>query len=109
MKKMFFAISLAAIIGFSGHLLAYPDEAIERFAVSAMEINDLHQNQQQAMHQASPQEQEQIRQQMMDEAAGIIQDQGLSVDQYNEMSNRIQQDPEMMEQVQEVILDITQR
>lgn len=109
MKKSIYALTLSVLLVFSGHALAVSDQMLERFAVSVLEINEMHQEFQHTMQQASPQEQEQVREQLKAEATNVIKDQGLSVEEYNELSHQLQNDPEMTQRFQSIIQDVTQR
>lgn len=80
------------------------EEDLERFALAAIEVQRINQIYAPQVQQAqSPDEQQQIRQQANQEAAQAVQEVGLSVEQYNDISRLAVQDPQVAERVNEYI------
>jgi hypothetical protein len=83
---------------------AASDKEIQAFAAAASEVRQLNQKwvpKVQAAAQEGPDAEQKTRQQAMAEITQAVQKKGLSVDQYNNMVELAQTDPEVQRKVQE--------
>jgi hypothetical protein len=80
------------------------EEDLQRFALAAIEVQRVNQTFAPQLQQAqSPDEQQQIRQQANQAAAQAVQEVGLTVEQYNDISRLAVQNPQVAEQVNSYI------
>lgn len=81
-----------------------PDEQqLESFVVATVRIIDIQQQAQQQMAAAEPEQQEQVRAQAMQEIVAAVENEGLSVDEYNGIVQQVENDPELGQTVQQRI------
>lgn len=72
------------------------DESLQAYAMAVLEINRIQTDMQPQIDGAgSQQEAEQLRRQARDQMVEAIQDQGLSIEQYNEINTMARQDTEV--------------
>jgi len=77
-------------------------EQIQAFAAAMVEVQQLGQEWTQKMQQTEDQEElSQMQQQAQEEMMGAIEDQGMTVEEYNEIATAAQQDQELAQQIQQ--------
>ncbi|KPQ26138.1 MAG: hypothetical protein HLUCCA13_00170 [Halomonas sp. HL-48] len=81
----------------------FSDEELEQFAEASQEIATISQEYTERLQEADDESaQEEVRTEANDRMIEVVEDSGLDVDTFNEIGQTIQQDPEMMERVQEM-------
>jgi len=81
----------------------FSDEELEQFAEASQEIATISQDYTERLQEADDESaQEEVRTEANDRMIEVVEDSGLDVDTFNEIGQTIQQDPEMMERVQEM-------
>jgi len=81
----------------------FSDEELEQFAEASQEIATISQEYTERLQEAEDESaQEEVRTEANDRMIEVVEDSGLDVDTFNEIGQTIQQDPEMMERVQEM-------
>lgn len=79
---------------------SFSDAELQTFAEAAMEVQQINQEYQPQMQQAqTPEEQQSIREEATEKMVEIIEQKGLSVEQYNEIASAAQSDPETAEKI----------
>lgn len=81
------------------------DEQLESFVVATVRIINIQQQAQQQMEAAEPEQQEQVRTQALQEIVAAVENEGLSVDEYNGIVQQVENDPELGQTVQQRIQD----
>ncbi len=77
------------------------NEQLETYAVAALEVHKINQNYQPLISQAgSPEEQKDLYDKATQEMTEAIRNNGLSVEQYNQITTAVQSNPELSDQVQ---------
>jgi hypothetical protein len=79
------------------------DEQLESFVVATVRIINIQQQAEQQMQAAEPEEQEQVRAQALQEIVTAVENEGLSVDEYNGIVQHVESDPELGQTVQQRI------
>ena len=79
------------------------DEQLESFVVATVRIINIQQQAQQQMAAVEPEEQEQVRTQALQEIVAAVENEGLSVDEYNGIVQQVENDPELGQTVQQRI------
>ena len=79
------------------------EEQLESFVVATLRIIDIQQQAQQQMEAAEPEQQEQVRAQALQEIVAAVENEGLSVDEYNGIVQQVENDPELSQTVQQRI------
>ncbi|MFB9866472.1 DUF4168 domain-containing protein [Vreelandella sulfidaeris] len=81
----------------------FSDEQLQQFADAAQEIAVISQEYTQRLQEAEDQSaQQDVRTEANDRMIQVVEDSGLDVDTFNAIGQSIQQDPEMMQRVQEM-------
>jgi hypothetical protein len=81
-----------------------PDEQqLDSFVVATVRIINIQQQAQQQMEAAEPEQQEQVRAQALQEIVAAVENEGLSVDEYNGIVQHVESDPELGQTVQQRI------
>jgi len=81
-----------------------PDEQqLESFVVATVRIINIQQQAQQQMEAAEPEQQEQVRAAALQEIVAAVENEGLSVDEYNGIVQQVESDPELGQTVQQRI------
>ncbi|MFW6076205.1 MAG: DUF4168 domain-containing protein [Hyphomicrobiales bacterium] len=80
------------------------EEQLDSFVVATAQIIGIQQQAQQQMAETEePEQQEQVRNQAMQMIVSAVEEQGLSVDEYNGIVQQVENDPELGETVQQRI------
>lgn len=80
--------------------LTVTDQTLEAYATAAVEVREINQNYRSRLDNApDPTEFNNIRKQAMTEMVDVIEKQGLSVRQYNSITERMRKDPEFADRV----------
>ena len=79
------------------------EEQLDSFVVATLRIIDIQQQAQQQMEAAEPEQQEQVRAQALQEIVAAVENEGLSVDEYNGIVQQVENDPELGQTVQQRI------
>ncbi len=79
------------------------EEQLESFVVATVRIINIQQQAQQQMEAAEAEEQEQVRAQALQEIVAAVENEGLSVDEYNGIVQQVENDPELGQTVQQRI------
>jgi hypothetical protein len=79
------------------------EEQLDSFVVATVRIINIQQQAQQQMAAAEPEEQEQVRAQALQEIVAAVENEGLSVDEYNGIVQQVESDPELGQTVQQRI------
>jgi hypothetical protein len=79
------------------------EEQLDSFVVATVRIINIQQQAQQQMAAAEPEQQEQVRAQAMQEIVAAVENEGLSVDEYNGIVQQVESDPELGQTVQQRI------
>jgi hypothetical protein len=80
------------------------EEQLESFVTATVRIISIQQQAQQQMSAtAEPEEQEQVRNQALQMIVAAVEDEGLSVDEYNGIVQQVESDPELGETVKQRI------
>lgn len=106
-------ICIAAAVGFmlGGASLAaaqeqFTDQDLQTFASAVVQIEQINMEaQQQAQAAESVEEQQQLQAEAQAQMVQVIESQGLSVEQYNEIATAVQTDPQLAEQIQQHLMD----
>ncbi|CAM3542550.1 DUF4168 domain-containing protein [Halomonas lysinitropha] len=81
----------------------FSDEQLQQFADASQEIAVISQEYTQELQAAEDEQaQQEVRMEANDEMVKVVEDSGLDVDTFNAIGQAIQQDPEMMQRVQEM-------
>ncbi|UXZ54869.1 DUF4168 domain-containing protein [Halomonas sp. 7T] len=81
----------------------FSDQQLQQFADAAQEIAVISQEYTQRLQEAEGEAaQQEVRAEANDRMIDIVEDSGLDVDTFNAIGQSIQQDPEMMQRVQEM-------
>lgn len=81
----------------------FSDQQLQQFADASQEIAVISQEYTQQLQSAEDEQaQQDVRQKANDEMVKAVQDSGLEVDTFNAIGQAIQQDPELMQRVQEM-------
>lgn len=81
----------------------FSDQQLQQFADASQEIAVISQEYTQQLQSAEDEQaQQDVRQEANDEMVKAVQDSGLEVDTFNAIGQAIQQDPELMQRVQEM-------
>ena len=81
-----------------------PDEQqLDSFVVATVRIMNIQQQAQQQMEAAEPEQQEQVRAKALQEIVAAVENEGLSVDEYNGIVQQVESDPELGQTVQQRI------
>jgi biopolymer transport protein ExbB/TolQ len=79
----------------------FSDEELKAFAGAAQQVQAINRNFQSRFQSAeSPEKRQQLQQGARQEMVSAIQEEGLSVEQYNQIAKAAQGDPDLAEQVQ---------
>lgn len=82
----------------------YDQQELKSYASARVEVQRLNQEYQPQIRAAgSPQKQQQLHQQALQQMAAAVRDQGLSVKKYNEISRAVQTNPQLASRVQSYI------
>lgn len=79
------------------------EEQLESFVVATVRIINIQQQAQQQMQAVEPEQQEQVRAQALQEIVAAVENEGLSVDEYNGIVQQVENDPELGQTVQQRI------
>jgi hypothetical protein len=79
------------------------EEQLESFVVATVRIINIQQQAQQQMQAAEPEQQEQVRAAALQEIVAAVENEGLSVDEYNGIVQQVENDPELGQTVQQRI------
>jgi len=79
------------------------EEQLDSFVVATVRIMNIQQQAQQQMQAAEPEQQEQVRAQALQEIVAAVENEGLSVDEYNGIVQQVESDPELGQTVQQRI------
>ncbi len=81
----------------------FSDEQLQQFADASQEIAVISQEYTQRLQEAGDESaQQEVRAEANDRMIEVVEDSGLDVDTFNAIGQSIQQDPEMMQRVQEM-------
>ncbi|WP_043527890.1 DUF4168 domain-containing protein [Litchfieldella xinjiangensis] len=81
----------------------FSDDQLQQFADASMEIAVISQEYTQRLQSAEEESQQQeIRMEANDKMVEVVEDSGLEVETFNAIGHAIQQDPELMQRVQEM-------
>jgi hypothetical protein len=81
----------------------FSDDQLEQFADASQEIAAVSQEYTQRLQEAENEEaQQEVRMEANEKMVEIVEDSGLDVDTFNAIGQAIQQDPELMQRVQEM-------
>jgi len=81
----------------------FSDEQLEQFAGASQEIAVISQDYTQRLQEAEDeQSQQEVRAEANDKMIEVVEDSGLDVETFNAIGQAIQQNPEMMQRVQEM-------
>ncbi|AYF34240.1 DUF4168 domain-containing protein [Halomonas sp. XH26] len=81
----------------------FSDEQLQQFADASQEIAVISQEYTQRLQEAEDENtQQEVRAEANDRMIEVVEDSGLDVDTFNAIGQSIQQDPEMMQRVQEM-------
>jgi hypothetical protein len=81
----------------------FDDEQLQQFADASQEIAVISQDYTERLQEADDEEaQQEVRTEANDKMVEVVEDSGLDVDTFNAIGQAIQQDPELMERVQEM-------
>ncbi|WP_163559890.1 DUF4168 domain-containing protein [Halomonas sp. NO4] len=82
------------------------DQQLQQFADASQEIAVISQEYTQRLQEAEDEQtQQEVRMEANDKMVEVVEDSGLDVDTFNAIGQAIQQDPEMMQRVQEMAQD----
>lgn len=82
----------------------WSEQELQSFASAAVGVDEVFARWREDIAEAeTAEEANEMQQQASEEAAGVVQDEGLSIEEYNEINQAIQADPELYEQVIELI------
>jgi len=81
----------------------FSDEQLQQFADASQEIAVISQEYTERLHSAEDEaSQQEVRMEANDKMVEVVEDSGLDVDTFNAIGQAIQQDPELMQRVQEM-------
>ncbi|MHB0777610.1 DUF4168 domain-containing protein [Halomonas sp. WWR20] len=81
----------------------FSDEQLQQFADVSQEIASISQEYTGQLQNAEDEAaQQQIRQEANDAMVGAVQDSGMSIEEFNNIGQAIQQDPQLMQRVQQM-------
>ncbi|MCE8016282.1 DUF4168 domain-containing protein [Halomonas sp. MCCC 1A17488] len=81
----------------------FSDDQLQQFADASQEIAVISQEYTERLHAAEDeQSQQEVRMEANDKMVEVVEDNGLDVDTFNAIGHAIQQDPELMQRVQEM-------
>ncbi|MDW7747120.1 DUF4168 domain-containing protein [Halomonas sp.] len=81
----------------------FSDQQLQQFADASQEIAVISQEYTQQLQSAEDEQaQQDVRQEANDKMVEVVEDSGLDVDTFNAIGQAIQQDPELMQRVQEM-------
>lgn len=81
----------------------FSDDQLQQFADASQEIATISQEYTERLNSAEDEEaQQEVRMEANDRMVEVVEDSGLDVDTFNAIGQAIQQDPEMMQRVQEM-------
>ncbi|RKR06553.1 uncharacterized protein DUF4168 [Kushneria sinocarnis] len=81
----------------------FSDQQLQNFASASQEIAGISQNYTQRLQNADGSEQQQnIRQEANDKMVQAVKDSGLKVDEFNQIGQAVQNNPQMMQKVQKM-------
>ncbi|MFY0992564.1 DUF4168 domain-containing protein [Halomonas sp. C05BenzN] len=81
----------------------FSDEQLQQFADASQEIAVISQEYTERLHAAEDETaQQEVRMEANDRMVEVVEDSGLDVDTFNAIGQAIQQDPELMQRVQEM-------
>ena len=83
--------------------MAQDEQQLESFVVATVRIINIQQQAQQQMEAAEPEQQEQVRAAALQEIVAAVENEGLSVDEYNGIVQQVESDPELGQTVQQRI------
>ncbi len=85
----------------------YTDQELQTFASAVIQIEQISMDaQQQAQAADTPEEQQEVQAQAQAQMVQVIEAEGLSVDQYNEIATDVQADPDLAERIQQHIMEL---
>ena len=85
----------------------FSQEALQSYAAATLEIERIHESYGPAIEAAgTPEEQEAIQQEAHDEMLDVVEDEGLSVEQYNQIYMAAQADPALASQISQYIVEL---
>lgn len=83
---------------------SFSDEQLESFAAAVVEVRNVNQEWQQRIQQTQdPQQERQLREEATQKMAEAIEDEGLTVQEYNQITQAARQNPEVYDKVTEYI------
>ena len=78
-------------------------QTLDRFVDAFIEVQNIRQQFATELQQvASESDAQKLREQAQNEMIDVVQEQGITVDEYNEVATRMQNDPELLQLVQEM-------
>ncbi|MFO7649514.1 MULTISPECIES: DUF4168 domain-containing protein [Halomonas] len=81
----------------------FSDQQLQQFADASQEIAVISQEYTERLHAAEDEaSQQEVRMEANDKMVEVVEDSGLDVDTFNAIGQAIQQDPELMQRVQEM-------
>lgn len=81
----------------------FSEDQLQQFADASQEIAVISQDYTQRLHEAEDEEtQQEVRMEANDKMVEVVEESGLDVDTFNAIGQAIQQDPEMMQRVQQM-------
>ncbi|WP_111414739.1 DUF4168 domain-containing protein [Billgrantia lactosivorans] len=81
----------------------FSEDQLQQFADASQEIAVISQDYTERLHEAEDeQSQQEVRMEANDKMVEVVEDNGLDVDTFNAIGQAIQQDPELMQRVQEM-------
>lgn len=85
----------------------YTDQDLQTFASAVIQIEQINMEAQQQVQAAdTPEEQQQVQAQAQAQMVQVIEAEGLTVDEYNEIATAVQTDPELAQMIQQHIMDM---
>lgn len=85
----------------------YTDEELRAYAAAATEVQRINESYQPQLEAAeSPEEVQAVREQATGQMVEAVEDEGLSVDRYNEIFQAAQADPEVAEQISQYVQEM---
>lgn len=81
----------------------FSDDQLQQFADASQEIAVISQEYTERLHAAEDEQgQQEVRMEANDKMVEVVEDNGLDVDTFNAIGHAIQQDPELMQRVQQM-------
>jgi hypothetical protein len=85
----------------------FTDQDLQTFASAVIQIERINMEVQQQVQAAeTPEEQQQVQAQAQAQMVQVIEAEGLTVDEYNEIATAVQTDPQLAEQIQQHLMDM---